>query len=278
MVNIRQPSVAGSFYPLNKEELLRAIESFLKNTKKIDLKDKPKILIVPHAGIIYSGQTAAWGFKQVENEDYQKIILIGASHYFWFDYAAISSVNFWQTPLGKVSVDRQTAEKLIDKKIIFDDNPHQKEHSLEVELIFLQKVLTDFKIIPILLGEINEELIKNLAEKINQIFDEKTLVVISTDLSHYPPAEIAVKVDDQTIRAILSGKRTEFEKKIKEIESAGYFRLETAICGFQAVRVGLELGEILGIFWKKIFYQNSGEIFGDKQAVVGYGAVIGKSV
>lgn len=276
---IRKPAVSGSFYPAKKEELEHAIDDFLRNTKKIGLKGIPRILIAPHAGIIYSGLTASWGFKQIEGEKYQRVILLGASHTSWFSYVAVDESDFWETPLGKVEVDRDFITLIADeKKIKIDENPFIREHCLEVELIFLQKVLKDFKIIPILVSEIDDNLSNYLAQKIAENFDEKTLLVISSDLSHYPPYELAKKADKKIIEGVLTGKKEEFEKKVKEVESAGFLRLETSACGQKAIGVGLLTADKLQIKnFKLVHYSNSGDFFGDKSGVVGYGAIIGYS-
>lgn len=253
------------------------IDGLLKNTKKIPLGGKPRILIVPHAGIDYSGPTAAWGFKQIEDGDYQRIILLGASHHFWFSHVAVDENDFWETPLGKVEVDRDIIASIADgEKIKIDGSPFIPEHCLELELIFLQKVLKNFKIVPILVSEVEENLNDYLAQKIAGNFDEKTLLVVSSDLSHYPPYSLAKEADKKTIEGILTGERKKFEKEAIEVESSGYPNLETAACGQKAIGIALSVAENLKIKnFKLIHYSNSGDFFGDKMAVVGYGAIVG---
>lgn len=276
---IRPPAVAGAFYPADKEELNQTLTNLLNQSEKISAEGKLRILIVPHAGIQYSGPTAAAGFKQAEGKNYKRIIILGASHRAWFNHAAVFAEGSWETPLGIVEIDQDLAKKILDeeKKITPDPQPHQLEHSLEVELIFLQKILKDFKIVPILVSQTDEELINNLAEKITKNFNEETLLVISTDLSHYPSWEIAKKVDQQTIEAILSGKLEDFNRVVSEVESAGYPHLETALCGREAVKVALKVGQMLKVNWQKIKYENSGDTAGEKSQVVGYAAIGGWS-
>jgi len=273
---IRKPAVAGLFYPKEKDVLLEKIDYFLTKAKKIDLPYSLRILIVPHAGIDYSGQVAAFGFKQIQEKNYKKIILLGVSHHFYFDHAAISASSFWETPLGKVKIDEDLRQKFFDKKekIIIDENPHLLEHDLEMELIFLQRVLKDFKILPILVSHPSEELVKNLAKKIAQNFDEETLLIASTDLSHYPPYQIANQVDKATIDAILTGKRREFEEKIKALEKKNLPDLDTALCGYEAIKIALVFNELMGGFASRLFfYQNSGDTSGNLAAVVGYASI-----
>jgi len=177
-----QPAVSGLFYPKEKKELKGQILSFLKKAKKEDW-GKPKILILPHAGIVYSSQTAAFGFKQLGGQDFKKVILLGASHTSWFSYAAVDDLDFWVTSLGQVALDKDFIDFLTDGKYILKyKRSFIKNHCLEMELTFLQKVLTDFKIVPILLSEVDSFLIEKLAEKIAQKIDKKTLVVVSSDL------------------------------------------------------------------------------------------------
>jgi len=277
MTPIRKPAVAGSFYPDDKKKLSDELSLFISRAKKIPSQTPLKILIVPHAGIVYSGQTAAWGFKQIENKNYQKIILLGASHTAWFNHAAVFSQGVWETPLGRVDVDEKLAKKIIDKSkdIINDQTPHWQEHDLEVELIFLQRVLKNFKIVPILISNPDSQLTDSLANKIKNILDEKTLFVVSSDLSHYPSWETANKVDAQTINAVVTGNMTYFEEKIKQIEEKHYPGLETTACGYRAIRVALRIGELMNLNWEKIFYENSGDVSGDKIRVVGYAAIAG---
>ncbi|MGB9706649.1 MAG: AmmeMemoRadiSam system protein B [Microgenomates group bacterium] len=275
---VRQPAVAGSFYPADSKELGNQITTLINQSEKISGEGKLRILIVPHAGIQFSGSTAAAGFKQIEGQDYRRLIILGASHRAWFDHAAVFVKGAWETPLGKVEIDKDLANNLINQReIIADENPHKEEHSLEIELIFLQKVLPNFKIVPILVSQTNEELINNLAQKIAKNFDEETLLVVSTDLSHYPPYEVAKKVDNQTIGAILSGEPEKFEQTVSQLESAGFPGLETAICGHEAVKIALKVGQILGVSWQKIKYENSGDTAGEKSQVVGYAAIGGWS-
>lgn len=273
---VRPPAVAGSFYPGEKEELDQVLSSLINQSEKITTEGNLRILIVPHAGIQFSGPTAAAGFKQIEGKDYNKIIILGASHRSFFDHAAVFEKGTWETPLRKTLIDEILAASLIDKskKIIADEASHRDEHSLEIELIFLQKVLKDFKIVPILVSQTSDQFISDLAQKIAQNFDEQTLLVVSTDLSHYPAYEIAKDVDSQTIEAILSGSEEKFSETIVKAENANYPGLDTAACGAGAIKVALKVAEILQIKnFQKIKYENSGDISGDKSRVVGYAAI-----
>ena len=273
---LRQAAVAGSFYPSDKKILDDQLTLLLSQTGLINEKGRLTVLIVPHAGIDYSGSVAAWGFRQIENKSYKRVIIIGAPHRSYIEHIAVYPKGVWETPLGKVEVDEALADNIIEKEsnILSDSSSHEGEHSLEVELIFLQKVLKDFKIVPILVGETDEKTLDRLAQKISENIDSDTLLVVSTDLSHYPTSTTANVVDQKTIKSILSGNEKNFMEVITGIESGNYQNVETAACGFRAVRVGLKVANLLEIRnIGKIKYQNSGDITGDNTRVVGYASI-----
>lgn len=272
---IRKPAVAGRFYPADKNQLEEQIEDYLNKTEKLENKGKLKILIVPHAGLDYSGQTAAWGFKQLENQNIKKVIILGASHRAWFDNISVFNKGFWETPLGITPIDSSTADNLLsDNNIVGNFDNFNEEHSLEMELIFLQKVLKDFKIIPILLGQISDYKLQILAEKIFNNMDDETLLVISSDLSHYPDKKTAGIVDNQTINSIISGNPNEFIKTINLFSSQNIPNLQTPACADKAILIAMLIANKLNFREiKKIYYENSGDITADISRVVGYGAI-----
>jgi len=272
----RQPAVAGIFYPYDQEKLNKLLDSFLSKAEILPNSGDLKILIVPHAGLEFSGATAGAGFKQLEKSNFSRAILLGASHQVYSNKIALYPKGLWKTPLGEVGVDNDFASKLLDNKenIVADNTPHEKEHSLEVELIFLQKVLKNFKIVPILIGQVSGENLKFLAKKISDNLDENTILIVSSDLSHYPSWQTANEVDNKTINSILSAKVEDFEKTVSEIENQNYPNLATAACGYNPIKVALMVAETLEIKnFKKIKYENSGDTSGNKDRVVGYGAI-----
>lgn len=269
--------MAGVFYPGAKRILEEKIDDFLKNTSEVKEKGHLRILIVPHAGYDYSGQVAAFGFKQIQGRDYKKIVLLGGSHQAFFEGAAVDENSYWETPLGKVEVDKGLAKKIVDfhPKIYFSSKVHAQEHSLEVELPFLQRTLSDFKIVPVLLGEINSKLLGILADALARNIDGEVLIIVSTDFSHYPPYEIANAVDKKTIDSILSGEVENFSATIVAQMKKGHPNLATCACGHEAVKVGMIVAyklEISGI--RLLKYANSGDLpVGDRTRVVGYAAI-----
>ena len=273
---IRKPAVAGSYYPAGKEALASQINIFLSVAKEQKTDKELKILIVPHAGYDYSGAVAGWGFRQLEGMDYKRVILIGSSHHFLFDKIAVCNEGAWQTPLGEVEIDWEFADKLIAESSAFqaEINFHVPEQTLEVEVPFLQTVLKDFKIVPILLSQSTEKQLNELAGVISKNFDEDTLLIISTDLSHYPDYETANEVDKKTISSILTGDWRDFSNFTKEIMQKGYQGLETPACSSDAVKVGMMIAQNFGFDEIKLFnYQNSGDITGDYSRVVGYASI-----
>lgn len=273
---IRRTAVAGAFYPGDKNSLSQQIDNFLVKTKKVEKEKTLAVLMVPHAGYDFSGQTAAWGFKQLAGQSYPKVILVGGSHRNWFAKAAVYDRGAWETPLGKVTIDTQLAKNLIAASEFIEANPdvHKEEHSLEVEVPFLQKVLGDFKLVPILLSRPASKVLETLAAAIHNTLTKNTLVVISTDLSHYPSYQIANRVDKKTIQLILSGEPDEFSTWVRQSERGEIEGVETAACAGSAVEVGLRLAKNLAIDEIKLLhYENSGDITGDKSRVVGYAAI-----
>jgi len=274
---VRQPAVAGSFYPAEKEALSDQIEDFLSQPSELEKPEKPlAILIVPHAGYEYSGQVAALGFKQLVDSGITRVIVLGATHQFPFSGAAVFDKGFWETPLGKVEIDADLAAKIIEinKQIFANQDYHQEEHSLEVQLPFLQRTLKDFKVVPILMGGQNKQLIEDLASVLAENLDAQTVLVISSDLSHYPSYEDANKVDKKTIEAILSGKIENLDQLISQSMAQQIPNLATCACGEEVIKVGMRVAEKLGIKdIRLIKYANSGDVVEDKSRVVGYASV-----
>ena len=296
--SVRQPAAAGTFYPNNPTELKNKISNLLSNSELIiDNSKLINLLIAPHAGYDYSGTVAAAGFKQVQSKNYDRVILLGASHQSYFDGIAVDENTAWQTPLGQVDIDLVTAQKIVDadENFKFNSSAQSQDHSLEVQLPFLQTVLDDFKIVPILLGQATEKDINNLANTIHQNLTANTLLVISTDLSHYPSYDLANSIDERTVNSILTGDPEKFEKKANEQMSQGYPNLDTVACAEKAVKTGMIIAQKIeakklrepktsevksaetseaGSGWQLIKYANSGDTVGEKSRVVGYAAIV----
>lgn len=271
----RKLAVSGSFYPAEQKELENLIDVFMRNKteSKEEIAERIagniKAIIVPHAGVIFSGPTAGRVYKLVKNpqaENISRVLLIGPSHYAGFDFAALAKDEMWEGPFGDIKIDQQINSELAeDQNFKYFNEAHLREHSLEVQLPFLQKALRNFSLVPILLGQrIDYE---NIAQSIIKIFSNKkisfenALIVVSTDLSHYLPQDHANLVDKRTIDSILK----QDPELIKDNAEA---------CGKEGVLILNEIAKKLGWRAKLIDYRTSGDVIGDKSAVVGYAGFV----
>lgn len=273
----RKPAVAGSFYTADKASLQNTVSNYFDQSAKI-VKRNPLAVIVPHAGYVFSAEVAAASYKQIDrNTSFDHVFIIGSSHTMYFDGASIYSKGDFITPLGKVPVDPLSAS-LVKQYDFINSNykPHAKEHSLEVQLPFLQYWLKQpFKIVPIIIGGQSKETCKKLAEALNPYFNENNLFVISTDFSHYPDYSNALKSDEFMADAIITNSSGKFLKAKAQMEGKNIPNLATAICGWTSVLTLLNITEKHeGIEYKKILYKNSGDSeYGQKSRVVGYHAI-----
>lgn len=274
----RQPAVAGSFYPADKKELQKTLEEFFNNAPQI-LSQQPLAVVVPHAGYLFSGTVAAASYRQIDrNKKFKHIFIIGSSHTIYFDGVSIYAQGDFITPLGRVVVD--TFAGWLCKKHEFISNnvqPHTKEHSIEVQLPFLQYWLKNsFTIIPIIIGGESQSTCRNLADVLTPYLNEDNLFVISSDFSHYPAYEDASLSDKSMADAILSNSSQRFMKAKLIDESKGTPNLVTAMCGWTSMLTLLDITENRSdITYRKILYKNSGDSkeYGDKDRVVGYYAI-----
>lgn len=268
--DVRKPAVAGMFYPGNKEELAGKVDDFLANVKKSDIKGRVFAIIVPHAGYEYSGQIAAYSFKQLEGTDFKKIIIISPSHYVSFDGMSVYNKGAFETPLGIIKIDKELADKIMakDKRFIFYPEAHLKEHAIEVELPFLQKMYKDkdFKIVPITMGNPETDDIRILSDTLYDVMDKDTLLIISVDLSHYYPYDKAVELDTNSTSAI---EHLDAQKMLKDINSHNS-EIDAPI----AVLGMITLANRYNAKAKIIKYANSGDVTGDKSRVVGYSSIV----
>jgi AmmeMemoRadiSam system protein B len=269
---IRFSAVAGQFYPGEKEELSQIIDEFLKNAKVPKIEGEIFGILVPHAGYIFSGPVAAYCYKAIEGKKFNTVVLIGDSHYEYFDGVSVWDRGEWETPLGRVKVDEELAKEILNfsKRFFVKDSAHLFEHSLEVQIPFLQKVLKNFKILPLIFGSEDKDW-KELAKAILKLMErKKILVVASTDLSHYPPYEVAVEADKRTIEGILSSDPEKFKEKIENLKKL-FPNVDTFACAQDTIKTILEISKNLKGKAKLLKYQNSGDtIYGEKSQVVGY--------
>jgi len=254
---IRKPAVAGMFYPGNPETLKKMVNKYIDDAKDFDLPNL-KAVICPHAGYPYSGPIAGYSYRQIKNlkKKPSKIFLIGPSHYAYIE-SSIGNFGSFTSPLGATIVNRKFVETIEEEGIPSVPEAHMKEHSLEVQLPFLQVIAPDSEIIPILCGSISPD---HLAEILNKYFlNPDCFFIISSDLSHYLPYEEAVLRDQNSLKMI------EFMDLSKEDSIDA--------CGNIGIRTLMRLAKNNGYKIKLLDYRNSGDTAGDKSAVVGYGAL-----
>jgi AmmeMemoRadiSam system protein B len=271
---IRFSTNAGQFYPEEKEKLQLMIDEFLKKVKVPKINGEIFGLLVPHASYLVSGQVSAFCYRTIERKKFDTVVLIGDSHYEYFDGVSVWDRGEWETPLGKVKVDKELAKVILNfsKRFFVKDSAHLFEHSLEVQIPFLQRVLKNFRILPLIFGSEDKDW-KELAKAILKIREnKKVLIVASSDLSHYPPYEIATQVDQKTIEGILSLNPKKFKETIENLKKL-FPNVETLACSPDAIKTILEISKNLKGKASLLKYQNLGDtICRERSKVVGYGA------
>ncbi len=263
MLNIRPSAVGGTFYPGNAVTLSASIDAMLEEAVRrnppAEIGSLPKVIIVPHAGYIYSGPVAASAFSLIRGGKgtINRVVLVGPVHRVPVKGVALSSASFFETPLGMIPLDSNAAQELADvPEIIVSDAAHGMEHSLEVQLPFLQRVLGEFSLIPLAVGDTGAGVVAQLLERLWG--GPETLIVISTDFSHYKSYEAARIMDDATIQSLLN------LQLLTSYEQA---------CGALPVNGLIVAARHKGLVPRLIDVRNSGDTAGDKDRVVGYASL-----
>lgn len=255
---VRQPAVAGLFYPRDPDELRAQVRALLDVPLEWTAArgPAPTAVIVPHAGYIYSGSTAAEAYARVATHapHYRRVLLVGPSHFVPLEGAAVPDADRFRTPLGEVELWGQQQAMAAGAKVT--DIPHLQEHSLEVQLPFLQEVLPEVPVLPVVVGHARPEEVAQLIAALAA--EPDTLVVCSTDLSHYLPYDVACSVDRRTADAVLA-------LRWEDLSPAD-------ACGFYPLRGLLEWARQRGMSVEELALRNSGDTAGDRHRVVGYGA------
>ena len=281
----RAPAVAGMFYPSNARDLRALIEkSFLNQrfgpgriaTSIPSTNKQHKIygIVSPHAGYIYSGSVAANGFSEVASVDFRDVIMVGPNHYGIGSWVAAMKDGIWETPLGDVQVNSQIAEELKRRSaaLAFDDYAHSRDHCLEVQLPFLQYIKQDFKMVPVVLVSQNRDIALDLGNAISQTIMEmdtinSTLLLASSDFTHYEPNSEAHKKDGELIKTILSLDINKFYTILE--------RMDVSACGYGAIATMMVAAKNLGATRGELLrYATSGDVTGDLSAVVGYSSIV----
>ena len=266
---IRQPAYNGTFYSSDKTKLATEIDTYLENALSADKYPDAKGIIVPHAGYVYSGQVAAYSYVSISELNPSKVIILAPSHRYSFEKGSVIPEGLYRSPLGDVKIDVSASELSQKESMTFLKAAHEAEHSIEVQIPFIQKVFPSADIVPVLIGTQNTLLCASIATDIASIYkNEKStpLVVISTDLSHFHRYDEAVKIDNTTVQSITEFDEDSFYRSIQKGSEA---------CGFAAIYTGFKLLKIFGAkTCKKLMYKNSGDTSGEKNRVVGYMAAV----
>ena len=262
---VRKPAVAGMFYPEDKKQLENEVRLLLDLYKPEKQYDKVYGLVSPHAGYVYSGKTAAFGYNAISGKDYKTVVVISPSHREYFPGVSIYSGDAYETPLGIIEIDKELRENLIknSKSIFAGVQGHRAEHALEVQLPFLQAVLKNFKLLPVVMGDQSRIFVDELANRLAEFTDEDTLIVASSDLSHFYPREEAEILDSRV------------EKRINDFD---YIGLQTDLerrtceaCGGGGIVSTMKALDMKDVQHSEVIYRNdSGDITGDTSEVVGY--------
>ncbi len=259
MAAIRQPAVSGMFYPAQAEALTAQVDSLLAAAATD--APAPKAMIAPHAGYAYSGSTAAQVYARLRNLGHaiERVILLGPDHRVGFRGMAAPSADYFATPLGQVPVDQAALQPLLQAGLVQTfDAAHAQEHSLEVHLPFLQRVLAGFKLVPLVVGQVEPD---NVAAVIEQLWGgDETLIVISSDLSHFLSYEQARHIDQTTSAAI----------EALQGDAIGPHEA----CGMLPIRGMLQVAKAHGLHPQTVAMRNSGDLGAPRDRVVGYGAYV----
>lgn len=267
---VKEPAVSGSFYPADSKKLAADVDGYLSQPGDSGDEGRLLALVSPHAGYIYSGRVAGHSYAKLKGKNIRKVILLGPTHYAAVNGAVIYPGSGLKTPLGVVRVDETLARSLADDRagVKLAAEPFEREHSLEVQLPFLQRSLKDFSVVPILIGRMTQESYRHLGDKIATILknDEAALIVISTDLSHYHDSATASGMDRKVLDAIERLSAGDLERLL----SSG----KGEACGGGPVLYGMAAARGAGATEAKLYkYADSGDVSGDRKTVVGYGAL-----
>ena len=268
--DIRKSVIAGTWYPGSPQVLRADIEDYFRNVPDTKINGRVTGLIVPHAGYVYSGQVAAYAYKIIKGESFDAVIVLGPSHRTFFHGVSIYEKGGYETPLGVVPVDTALVNDIMAQSEIISFMPeaHSQEHSLEIQLPFLQVALGEFSFVPLVMGEQGSQVCEILAESIfRAVGNRKILIVGSSDLSHFHSYNKAVKLDSVAL------------KHIEKMDGRGFLEdLENnacEACGGGPAIVTMIVSEKLGSDKVKLLkYANSGDVTGDTRSVVGYASAV----
>ncbi|GAB4542342.1 MAG: AmmeMemoRadiSam system protein B [Anaerolineae bacterium] len=266
--SVRPPICADDrWYPASPEALHREVNGYIESAPALDLAGEVVGLVAPHAGYFFSGHVAGAGYRQIQGRHYDTVVLIGPDHRGLASGGlALPDYDAWHTPLGDVAVDRDVIAAL-DQRLSLRRIKRDSEHSLEVQLPFLQATLGDFKLAPIIMGDPSPAACRELGLAVAEVVrDRQALLVASTDLSHYYPDEHARRLDEHTLKYVLNFDPEGLAKALS--------RNEAHACGGSPVAAVMIAARELGANQAQLVrYATSGDVWEDRSQVVGYAAV-----
>jgi AmmeMemoRadiSam system protein B len=270
METLRKSAIAGSWYPGKASILKRDIEKYFAAVPDLAWEGEITGLVAPHAGYIYSGQVAAHAYKLIRGKKYDAVVIVGPSHRVAFHGVSIFGEGGYETPLGVVPVSRDLAEKIekFAKTVNAIPAAHLQEHSLEIQLPFLQVALGDFSFVPLVMGDQSANTCHDLAQAISQAAgNKKILIVGSSDLSHFHNYNTASQLDAVVLKYLQNGDAAGLLQSLEgEISEA---------CGGGPMAVAMLVAQKMGYTKSQLLkYANSGDVTGDKNSVVGYAAAV----
>jgi hypothetical protein len=267
---IRKSVIAGSWYPGDPRSLRADIRDYFQRVPEEDIPGEIVGLIAPHAGYVYSGQVAAFAYKHLIGKSFDAVVVIGPSHRALFHGVSIYPRGGYETPLGIVHVDERLAEAMMNASPIIADIPsgHVQEHSVEIQLPFLQAALGEFLFVPLVMGNQNRQTCSALADAIVEATgDRRCLIVGSSDLSHFHSHQKAVTLDTRVLRRL---EDMDNEGLLSDLEQAA-----AEACGGGPMAVTMSVAKKLGAHQAKVMpYANSGDRTGDRDSVVGYASAL----
>jgi len=276
---VRKPAWAGQFYPRDPGELSGTVEQLLETATGWQGPGTTLALVCPHAGYVYSGQTAAHAFRSLKGEKIDVVILMGAAHHRSFEGVSIFKGDAYAYPGGEMECDRQMADQIRekDRRFGYDKAADDADHCLEVMVPFLAKVLPESKIVPILMGHGSEDMVPKLARAILESKGQKRILLLaSTDLSHFPVSdEQATRIDTRTLASWETMDTGHMREVMEEQMAAGLPQLACTMCGYPALFTAMEAAKSMGAEGIHLFpYTNSARVSGQEGRVVGYGAAL----
>ena len=263
---LRRAAFAGSWYPRSAAAIVAEVEQYLAAASPGVVKGRLVGLVSPHAGLHYSGPVAAFGYSLLRGLKSLTVVLVGPAHRAAFEGVAVHASGAWETPLGQVQVDEDLARALVaaDRTLFDDPGPHREEHSLEMQMPFLQRAMPGLRIVPMLMGTQARGEVEALAAALGRVLPgREVLLVASSDLSHYQPASVASRLDAEVVGDI---RRLDADALMSRLETRG-----NVACGGGPLVAVMAAARALGADQATVLrYADSGDVCGDKAQVVGY--------